>query len=169
MAQRVADWGESVNVYILKTFQNIFLTFNRVAMVCCAFLQGFIDLTKRHLPVHVKAISVVEKTIAAGEVWDVSVRGSVWGLDDMEELYVTVNVCRLIIEPGASLIVRGNVFSLLCQEIMAHENTRRPDQAGVSEIQLGTVARFNFCDVIRLVLGTNGASVIVYTPSRSRF
>lgn len=72
----------------------------------------------RHLPLHVKAVSVRQKTIKAGEVWDVSVRGEVWGLDDMEELYVTVNVGTLIIEPEASLIVRGNVFTLLCQEII---------------------------------------------------
>lgn len=82
--------------------------------------EADVDGQNRHLPVHVKAISVAEKTIAA---WDVSVRGSVWGLDDMEELYVTVNVGRLILEPGAALIVRGNVFSLLCQEIVACENT----------------------------------------------
>lgn len=85
--------------------------------------EADLDGQNRHLPVHVKAISVAEKTIAAGEVWDVSVRGSVWELDDMEELYVTVNVGRLIIEPGAALIVRGNVFSLLCQEIVTYENT----------------------------------------------
>jgi hypothetical protein len=77
-----------------------------------------LDGQGRHLPIHVKAISVFEKTIGACEIWDVSVRGEAWGLDDMEELYVTVNVGRLILEPGASLVVRGNVFSLLCQEII---------------------------------------------------
>jgi Predicted GTPase len=85
--------------------------------------EAEVDSQNRHLPVHVKAISIAEKTIAAGDVWDVSVRGSVWQLDDMEELYVTVNVGRLIIEPGAALIVCGNVFSLLCQEIVTYENT----------------------------------------------
>jgi hypothetical protein len=90
-------------------------------------VEGDVDGQNRHLPVHVKAISVAEKTIAAGDVWDVSVRGSVWGIDDQEELYVTVNVDRLIIEPGAMLIVRGNVFSLLCQEVVTAENT--PDDS----------------------------------------
>ena len=84
---------------------------------------------ERHLPLHVKAISVAEKTIRANEVWDVSVRGDVWGLDDMEELYVTVNVGKLIIEPGASLVVRGNVFSLLCQHIIQGE-TAGGDRSG---------------------------------------
>jgi len=86
--------------------------------------EADVDGLNRHLPVHVKAISIAEKTIGAGDVWDVSVRGDVWGIDDMEELYVTVNVGRLIVEPGAALIVRGNVFSLLCQEIVAYENTQ---------------------------------------------
>lgn len=87
------------------------------------FAAGTIDEAdlegqSRHFPIHVKAISVLEKTIAAGETWDVSVRGEAWDLDDMEELYVTVNIGRLVIEPGASLVVRGNVFSLLCQEVI---------------------------------------------------
>jgi hypothetical protein len=46
------------------------------------------------------------------------VRGDVWGLDDKEELYVTLNVGLLVMEPGASLVIRGNVFSLLCQTIV---------------------------------------------------
>ena len=72
----------------------------------------------RHLPVRVSAISVAHKTLAAGEVWDVSVRGEDWGVDDIEELYVIVNVGVLVMEPGASLVVRGNVFSLVCQRLV---------------------------------------------------
>lgn len=76
------------------------------------------DGLNRHLPLRVKGLSVRQKTIKAGDVWDVSVRAEVWELDEKEELYVTVNVGTLVIEPGASLIVRGNIFSLLCQEII---------------------------------------------------
>lgn len=77
-----------------------------------------------HLPAHTKTISVVRKTIRTGEMWDVSVRGDVWGLDEMEELYVAVNIGVLVLEPGASLVVRGNVFSLLCQEVVARGDAR---------------------------------------------
>lgn len=42
--------------------------------------------------------------------------GDVWGLDGMEKLYVTVNVGRLVLHPGASVGVRGNVLSPLCQQ-----------------------------------------------------
>src|SRR4051812_12770961 len=40
---------------------------------------------RSHLPAHVKAISIREKIVRAGETWDVSVNGSIWGLGDMEE------------------------------------------------------------------------------------
>jgi hypothetical protein len=73
-----------------------------------------------HMPARLKAISVLKKTIHAGEVWDVSVRGEQWGIDDLEELYVTVNVGELVLEPGAKIIVRGNVFSLLCQRLVCN-------------------------------------------------
>ncbi|MBL7782394.1 MAG: hypothetical protein JNM22_14310 [Saprospiraceae bacterium] len=71
-----------------------------------------------HLPLHAKVVSVWHKVIPAGQVWDLSVRGDVWGLDDMEELYVTLNVGTLVFEPGATLIVQGNVFSMLCQQMI---------------------------------------------------
>ncbi len=84
-----------------------------------------------HLPLHFRGISVAEKVIPAGETWDVSVRGDVWGLDDMEELYVVVNVGRLVLEPGAALIVRGNVFVLACDEIEIREPARHDWQIGI--------------------------------------
>lgn len=73
-----------------------------------------------HLPFHMKAVSVLRKVVRAGEVWDVSVRGDVWGLDPMEELYTTVNVGELVLEPGAKIVVWGNVFSLLSQSLVSH-------------------------------------------------
>lgn len=72
----------------------------------------------RHFPIRVKAISAKTKRIKAGECLDVSTRGSDWGIDHMEELYCIVNIDTLVLEPGASLIVRGNVFSLVCQRIV---------------------------------------------------
>jgi hypothetical protein len=77
-----------------------------------------------HLPLHFKAISVERKTVAAGEIWDVSVRGDIWDLDSMEELYCAVNVGTLVLERGASLAIRGNAFLLLCQEVIAAEDSR---------------------------------------------
>jgi hypothetical protein len=72
----------------------------------------------RHFPVHVKGISVLYKHVKKGETWDVSVRGEVWGLDEMEELYTCVNVGTLVLEKGAKLVVRGNVSAILCQRLI---------------------------------------------------
>jgi hypothetical protein len=72
-----------------------------------------------HLPAHMKAVTVIEKTVPAGEVWDLSVRGAQWDLDDLVELYVTVNVGTLRLLEGARVMVQGNVFSLTCQRVSA--------------------------------------------------
>lgn len=81
-----------------------------------------------HMPFHLKAISVMKKVVKRDETWDVSVRGEVWGLDEMEELYVALNVGVLILEPGARVVVRGNVFSMLCQRVicMPDDTTTTP-------------------------------------------
>jgi hypothetical protein len=77
-----------------------------------------------HLPIHVKATAILEKRIEPGAIWDASVRGSVWGIDDLEELYSVLNVGRLILERGATLAIQGNVFSFLCQELIAAEGAQ---------------------------------------------
>lgn len=74
-----------------------------------------------HLPLHMKTLSLAHKRVEAGETWDVSLRGDPWGLDEMEELYVTLNIGRLELAPGARLIVRGNVFVMLCQQLVVEE------------------------------------------------
>ncbi len=78
----------------------------------------------RHLPIRVKAISVKEKTVKEGTCWDVSTRGHEWNVDNDEELYCIVNIDTLILEQNASLIIRGNVFSLVCQNLIkSHPRT----------------------------------------------
>lgn len=75
----------------------------------------------RHFPLRVKSISVLHKTVHKGETWDVSTSGADWGVDEMEELYTVVNVGKLTLEEDAKLVIRGNVFSLLCQTLVAGE------------------------------------------------
>ncbi|MBL8228234.1 MAG: hypothetical protein JNL98_07145 [Bryobacterales bacterium] len=76
---------------------------------------------QKQLPAPVKAVSVISKRVAAGEEWDVSVRGEAWGLDDSHDLYVIVNAGTVILERGASIAVRGNVLSLLCQRLIVED------------------------------------------------
>lgn len=86
----------------------------------------------RHFPVHVKGISVLHKTIREGETWDVSVRGADFGFDEMEEVYTMLNVGTLVIEKGGRLVVRGNVFSFLCQQLVcADAETYKDFQVGI--------------------------------------
>jgi hypothetical protein len=64
-----------------------------------------------HLPLHVRVVRLRRRVVAAGEAWDVSVRHTQWpGLDYMEELYVYLDVDHLVLEPGARVVVRGNVL-----------------------------------------------------------
>ncbi|AMJ66788.1 hypothetical protein AXW84_16180 [Hymenobacter sp. PAMC 26628] len=67
-------------------------------------------------PVHVQAVSVDTKVLGPGEQWDVSAPGGdAWGPAGLPP-YVVVNVRRLILHPGAAVVVCGHAFSLLCQE-----------------------------------------------------
>lgn len=71
-----------------------------------------------HFPAHGKTLSILRKTVRASQTWDVTVTADVWGIDQSEELYTTVNIGELILEPGARIVIRGNVFSLLCQKLV---------------------------------------------------
>lgn len=83
-----------------------------------AFDDGDEQGVNNHLPARIKAVSIKEKRVPAGTTWDISVRGAQWGIDDLEELYTTINVGRLILEPGARITVQGNVCSMLIQELV---------------------------------------------------
>jgi hypothetical protein len=74
---------------------------------------------RNHFPIRVKVVSAWEKRVPADTEWDLSVRAADWGFDDdWEELYVVANLGTLVLEPGARLIVRGNVLSLVCQRLV---------------------------------------------------
>ncbi|OGX81626.1 hypothetical protein BEN49_15215 [Hymenobacter coccineus] len=65
---------------------------------------------------HVQAVSIDTKVLGPGEQWDVSAPAAeAWGPTALP-LYVVLNVRRLVLHPGAAVVVRGAAFSLLCQE-----------------------------------------------------
>jgi len=73
------------------------------------------------MPARMKAVSVLHKTVRTGEVWDLTVMATAWenqGAVDAVDVSTTVNIGELVLEPGAKLIVQGNVFSLLCQRLV---------------------------------------------------
>ncbi len=65
-----------------------------------------------HFPFPTRILSVRYRTVRAGETWDLSVRGDGWGLDDRDDIMNVVNVGCLCIEPGATVVVRGNLLIL---------------------------------------------------------
>ncbi|TMV93732.1 hypothetical protein FGG78_05280, partial [Thioclava sp. BHET1] len=71
-----------------------------------------------HLPLHMRTLSIAHKYVPPGETWDVSVRGDYWGLDDMEELYVTLNIGTLELGAGARVVVQGNVLVMTVQSMI---------------------------------------------------
>ncbi|WP_420386599.1 hypothetical protein [Roseivirga sp.] len=81
--------------------------------------DGDADGHRRHLPLHVKVIRYKNYSLEAGEVLDVTSSATYWpGLHFREELYVYMNIDRLVVKPGAKIMVRGNVFILDCQKII---------------------------------------------------
>ncbi|QPF82757.1 hypothetical protein IC762_23820 [Bradyrhizobium genosp. L] len=76
----------------------------------------------RHLPAHVKAVRLPSMRIESGQTWDLSVRHTAWkDVGAREELYVYVHVDRLTVAPGARIEIHGNVFILVCDEIVLHD------------------------------------------------
>jgi hypothetical protein len=87
------------------------------------FAAGEIDLDDeagagRHFPFPAKATSVLRRELGPGECWDLSVRGAEFGLDDLEDLLVLVNVGELVLGPGAAVVVRGNLLALVVQRLI---------------------------------------------------
>jgi hypothetical protein len=81
--------------------------------------EGDLSGHKRHLPLHVKVIRRREMRIRGGETFDATSSHHLWpGLHFREELYVYMHIDRLIVEPGAALYVRGNVFVLACDMLV---------------------------------------------------
>ena len=66
----------------------------------------------RHFPLPVRTLSTARRHVGADETWDLSVRGERWGLDDRDELASVVNVDELVLEPGATVLVWGNLLVL---------------------------------------------------------
>lgn len=74
---------------------------------------------QRHLPLHTKVIHLKEHRINADEVYDVTVDYQQWeSLHFREELYCYVHIHKLIVQPGAIIRVRGNIFVLQIDELI---------------------------------------------------
>lgn len=86
-----------------------------------------LDGHRNHLPLHVGVICQPEIRIERGQTLDLTASHTWWPeLDDREELYVVLDVDRLIVEPGARLQVRGNI----CVCNIGHLIAEAPGRSG---------------------------------------
>jgi hypothetical protein len=65
-----------------------------------------------------RVLSVWHREVRSGKSWDLSVRGDHWGLDDRDDIVNVVNVGSLRLEPGATVLVRGNLLILIIQRLI---------------------------------------------------
>lgn len=96
------------------------------------FAAGEIDLGDEagaipHFPFPARATSVLRRVVPAGECWDLSVRGAEFGLDDLDDLLVLVNIGELVLEPGAKVVVQGNLLVLVVQRLVLGSESRTVD------------------------------------------
>ena len=87
------------------------------------FADGTIDpadeaRTGYHFPFPTRILSVRYRDVRSGESWDLSVRGERWGLDDRDDIMNVVNVGSLRLEPGATVLARGNLLILIIQRLL---------------------------------------------------
>jgi len=88
----------------------------------------------RHLPLHVKVIRLEEHRIRKDEIFDVSASYTSWeNLHFREELYVYVHINKLIVEPGASIEVHGNVLVFTCDQLILEHTPVDEPKAGISK------------------------------------
>jgi hypothetical protein len=91
----------------------------------------------RHFPAHLKVVRLRSHRIGRGRSWDVSASHTAWsGVDCREELYVLVRVDRLVVEPGSSLEVHGNILVLECGEIEMHRDGASSRSQDLFEIRI---------------------------------
>ncbi|WP_276611350.1 hypothetical protein [Fodinibius halophilus] len=90
-----------------------------------------------HLPIYVRTLSILEKVVPAGEVWDLSVHPSEWDVDEREEMYNIVNIGKLTLEANASIIVRGNAFILTCQKLVKEGSSPENYDIGILDTPHG--------------------------------
>lgn len=77
--------------------------------------QRDVERMAAHFPARLKVVSARNIELAAGAAFDVSATGEDWDVGTREELYTVLNIGSLTLGPGARVIVRGNVFSMVVQ------------------------------------------------------
>ena len=77
---------------------------------------------KKHQPHPVKFYSALNVTVKKNQCLDFTAVGDDFDLSLGDDLICCVNIGTLTLEEGASICVRGNLFSLTCQKIIKNGN-----------------------------------------------
>ncbi|GAB5446015.1 hypothetical protein [Gymnodinialimonas sp.] len=95
--------------------------------------QSDLDGLAVHLPFNVRATSLRDKTVRAGETWDLTIDGeALFDISYRDDVIAVLNVGTLRLEPGARIIVRGNLFFFLCQHLVIE-----PAPMGAEDFHIG--------------------------------
>lgn len=90
--------------------------------------QSDLDGLALHLPFNVRATSLHDKTVRAGETWDLTIDGeATFDVSYRDDVISVINVGTLRLEPGARVLVRGNLFFFLCQHLVIEQAPLGPD------------------------------------------
>jgi hypothetical protein len=73
----------------------------------------------KQMPMPARILSVASKTVHSGQTWNISVRPAHWGLSSKQDCFVIANIDELRLEPGARVIVEGNILSFHCQRLIS--------------------------------------------------
>ncbi|MFF2922608.1 hypothetical protein ACFVTP_09410 [Streptomyces celluloflavus] len=85
---------------------------------------------RTRMPFRVHALSAARKVVRSGEELDLSGPRSA---EEQVETFCVANFGTLVLEPGARLVVRGRVLSLLCQRLVRLGRDRDEGFAGYAD------------------------------------
>lgn len=94
-----------------------------------------VERMEEHFPARLKVVSARSIELAAGAIFDISARAEDWDVGTREELYTLLNIGSLTLGPGARVVVRGNVFSMVVQHLNVLASV--PGEIGVDSHHVG--------------------------------
>lgn len=111
-----------------------------------------------HFPIYVRMLSIPEKIVASGEIWDITVSPQEWQVHQLEEMYNIVNVGKLILEGDAQVVVHGNTLTFTCQKLIKRNSQNKPYDIGILASPHGFGTRSGEFDGKHGESGANGAN-----------
>lgn len=84
------------------------------------FTEYDIEGMNRHVPIPIMLSCARNITVNPGECMDLTANAADWDRGKGDDLFSILNVETLVLEAGAKIRVRGNLFVMLCQNLVNH-------------------------------------------------